>query len=125
MPDVVFMLPTPNGWAALDADQLAAALARGAKLAATPSSDTTTTADTAAQTTLLDARQLQTLTGVPASWWMTQAREHRVPHVRIGRRVRFNAAEVMTSDALRRRAIPDGGLAGRVTGSPDRKAQKK
>jgi hypothetical protein len=54
---------------------------------------------------ILDAEQLEARTGVPASWWMTQARERRVPFMKLGRYVRFNFAEVSQCDAYQRRVI--------------------
>ena len=54
---------------------------------------------------ILDADQLEARTGVPASWWMTQARERRIPFHKFGRYVRFNLAELSQCDAYRRRAI--------------------
>jgi hypothetical protein len=54
---------------------------------------------------LVDADQLAKRTGIPASWWMAQARERRVPCQRIGRRVRFDYAEVMASEAVRKRGV--------------------
>lgn len=65
---------------------------------------------------LLDAKSLEARTGVPASWWMTQARERRIPFRKLGRYVRFDLAEVIASDAFQRRAIPPG-----CTGSENRK----
>lgn len=65
---------------------------------------------------VLDADQLAERTGIPSSWWMTQARERRVPFQKFGRYVRFNVADVMACDAYQRRAIPDG-----CTGSHNRK----
>jgi len=52
---------------------------------------------------LLDAEALEVATGVPARWWMDQARVHRVPHRRIGRFVRFDLAEVLACEAVARR----------------------
>jgi len=52
---------------------------------------------------LVDAADLESRTGIPATWWTAQARERRVPHQRIGRRVRFDVAEVMASEAVRKR----------------------
>lgn len=43
---------------------------------------------------LLDAKQAGALLGVPASWILTQARADRIPHVRFGRYVRFDEAEL-------------------------------
>ena len=58
---------------------------------------------------LLDAAELETRTGVPASWWMTQARERRVPFQKFGRYVRFDLAEVRACDAYKRRVIDSTG----------------
>ncbi|GFE82532.1 hypothetical protein GCM10011487_45320 [Steroidobacter agaridevorans] len=54
---------------------------------------------------LVDADQLEERTGIPASWWMTQARERRVPFRKMGRYVRFELSEIMECDAYRRRAL--------------------
>jgi excisionase family DNA binding protein len=43
---------------------------------------------------LLDAKQAAALLSVPASWLLAQARRDAVPHVRLGRYVRFDAAEL-------------------------------
>jgi excisionase family DNA binding protein len=40
---------------------------------------------------LLDAKQAGALLGVPASWVLAQARANRIPHVRLGHYVRFEA----------------------------------
>ncbi len=67
---------------------------------------------------LVDADQLATRTGIPSSWWMTQARERRIPFRKLGRYVRFDFAEVTAADPYVRRAIPDG-----CTGSHNRKGR--
>lgn len=43
---------------------------------------------------LIDARRAGTLLGVPASWVLAQARRERIPHVRLGRYVRFDPLEL-------------------------------
>jgi excisionase family DNA binding protein len=43
---------------------------------------------------LLDAKQAATLLNVPASWVLAEARADRIPHVRLGRYVRFDADEL-------------------------------
>ena len=43
---------------------------------------------------LLDANQAAELLNVPASWLLAQARRDAVPHVRLGRYVRFDAEEL-------------------------------
>jgi predicted DNA-binding transcriptional regulator AlpA len=40
-------------------------------------------------TRLLDAKAAGEMLGVPASWLLAQARRDQVPHVRLGRYVRF------------------------------------
>jgi hypothetical protein len=58
---------------------------------------------------LVDADELEERTGIPASWWMTQARERRLPFRKIGRYVRFDVAEIMECDAYRRRTLDNSG----------------
>jgi excisionase family DNA binding protein len=43
---------------------------------------------------LLDARAAAELLGVPATWLLAQARRDAVPHVRLGKYVRFQAADL-------------------------------
>lgn len=69
----------------------------------------------------MSAEAMEAATGVPASWYATQARERRIPFRKLGRYVRFDFAEVMGSEAMQRRAIPPGQL--NCTGSLDRKGR--
>jgi hypothetical protein len=55
---------------------------------------------------LVDAEQLEERTRIPASWWMSQARERRIPFRKFGKYVRFNLEEVLACDAYQRRAVP-------------------
>lgn len=43
---------------------------------------------------LLDAKTAGDLLGVPGSWLLAQARADKVPHVRLGKYVRFDAADL-------------------------------
>lgn len=43
---------------------------------------------------LLDATAAGAMLGVPASWVLAEARADRIPHVRLGRYVRFDAVEL-------------------------------
>jgi excisionase family DNA binding protein len=52
---------------------------------------------------LLDAKGAAALLNVPASWVLTEARADRIPHVRLGRYVRFDAAELRAWWLTRRR----------------------
>jgi hypothetical protein len=57
---------------------------------------------------VVDADEPQARTGIPASWWMAQARERRVPFRKLGRYVRFDVAEIMSCDAYKRRVVGNG-----------------
>jgi excisionase family DNA binding protein len=43
---------------------------------------------------LIDASAAAELLGVPSSWVLAQARGDRIPHVRLGRYVRFDPGEL-------------------------------
>ncbi|MFZ2113112.1 MAG: helix-turn-helix domain-containing protein [Solirubrobacteraceae bacterium] len=43
---------------------------------------------------LLDATEAGRLLSVPASWLLAEARANRIPHVRLGRYVRFSADDL-------------------------------
>ena len=43
---------------------------------------------------LLDAKAAAELLSVPASWVLAEARADRIPHIRLGRYVRFDADEL-------------------------------
>ena len=45
-------------------------------------------------TTLLDARAIAELFGMDSTWFLKRAREGRLPHVRLGKYVRFDPAEI-------------------------------
>jgi excisionase family DNA binding protein len=68
----------------LDVEALAAAVARLVvdELRASP------------EGALLDAEAAAALLGVPASWVLAEARAERIPHVRLGRYVRFDRGEL-------------------------------
>jgi excisionase family DNA binding protein len=43
---------------------------------------------------LIDAKAASALLGVPHTWLLAESRADRIPHVRLGRYVRFEAAEL-------------------------------
>jgi excisionase family DNA binding protein len=45
--------------------------------------------------TLIDARAAGELLGVPHTWILEQARHDRIPHIRLGRYVRFEAETLL------------------------------
>lgn len=52
---------------------------------------------------LVDAESAAGLLGVPKSWVLAEARADRIPHVRLGRYVRFEPAQLEVWWAARRR----------------------
>jgi excisionase family DNA binding protein len=52
---------------------------------------------------LLDAKGAAALLNVPATWVLSEARADRIPHVRLGRYVRFDAGELQAWWLSRRR----------------------
>jgi excisionase family DNA binding protein len=52
---------------------------------------------------LLDAKGAAELLNVPASWVLAEARAGRIPHVRLGRYVRFDVSELQAWWLTRRR----------------------
>jgi excisionase family DNA binding protein len=52
---------------------------------------------------LLDAKGAAALLNVPATWVLAEARADRIPHVRLGRYVRFDASELHAWWLSRRR----------------------
>ncbi|HWG75369.1 MAG TPA: hypothetical protein VN660_01075 [Steroidobacteraceae bacterium] len=107
----------PDGrWLALDRETFDAGLAAGASLM-NPSRPA---AQATASSKLMSAEEMADATGVPSSWYASQARERRIPFRKIGRYVRFDYTEVLSSDAFNRRAIPAGQM--NCTGHRDRKA---
>jgi excisionase family DNA binding protein len=62
-----------------------------------PSNDRVVATDAVSDTALaplLDSKAAAALLNVPASWVLAEARADRIPHVRLGRYVRFDAAEL-------------------------------
>jgi excisionase family DNA binding protein len=52
---------------------------------------------------LIDAQAAGELLGVPKSWVLAQARKNTIPHVRLGRYVRFVPADLEAWWSARRR----------------------
>jgi excisionase family DNA binding protein len=57
---------------------------------------------------LLDAKGAAALLNVPATWVLAEARADRIPHVRLGRYVRFDAGELQAWPHARRAARGGG-----------------
>src|SRR5437764_10397055 len=100
------LVALPDGrWLALAPEAFREALAEGAQLSVVPA-----TSPAAAAPKLVSAEDMEAATGVPASWFASQARERRIPFRKLGRYVRFNPEEVMACEALQRRAVAPGQL---------------
>ncbi len=107
MTDALVVLIVPEvGAIALTPAALHAARALGRSLLGECQSigPASSVAPAASQAALIDAHQLEIATGISAEWWMTAARERRVPHRRIGRKVRFVLEDVLASEAVRSRS---------------------
>jgi excisionase family DNA binding protein len=67
----------------------------------------------------VDAKAAAAQLGVPSTWLLTEARANRIPHVRLGRYVRFNREELAAwADAQVRgpRVVPVGSGLSRARG---------
>jgi hypothetical protein len=87
-------LPEPVGYIALTLDAL-----RNAQLAAQEilGSDTSTSIDTtssAAPTALFTAEAAADALSVDPQWLLRQAREARIPHIRLGKYIRFDPVAI-------------------------------
>ena len=91
--DFLVVIPTPFGVIALSTDAL-----RKARVAAEnlfyDSIPTRNQSEVAHPTTLLDARATANLFGLDETWFLTRARENRIPHIRMGKYIRFDPAEI-------------------------------
>jgi hypothetical protein len=92
MTDTV-LIPFGGAWLALTPEQFQAAVARAAELV--PAAKAEQGAPAAAE--ILDAEGMEARTGVPASWWLEQARKGTVPHIRAGKYVRFELGTVLAA----------------------------
>lgn len=74
---------------------------------------------TIAREPLINAEAAATLLSVPASWVLAEARAGRIPHVRLGKYVRFDADELQAWWMTRRQGPwrARGAAAARATGS--------
>jgi hypothetical protein len=108
MGDRVLVAVPGLGVLALDVETYKVALVEGARLTAAPTGPPPSPAVTLHK--LVSAEEMEVATGVPASWFASQARERRIPFRKVGRYVRFNFEEVMGCEGFQRRAIPPGQL---------------
>ncbi len=92
----ILLISSPCGLIALTADQLrdAKALASDLLLVDPAAAVVLDDASCAERRSLVDAREVARLFSVPPSWVLQRARENRLPHIRIGKYLRFDPDEV-------------------------------
>ena len=82
---------------ALTEEEFEAARERGLKLMTTPSS-------AVLDDEILDACGMEARTNVPASWWAESARQGTVPHLKLGKYIRFSLREALEAAKGKRRS---------------------
>jgi excisionase family DNA binding protein len=93
---ILLHTPAPFDWIALTPDELGTAQTRARDLIAPlPMGSPTETKIGAAMSTLLSAEAAAAVLGVDASWLARAAREGVLPHVRLGKYVRFDPAAII------------------------------
>jgi len=111
--DRLVLVPFGENMLAFTLDQFTEALERGRSLAPSPQPQVATAAES---DLIVDADGMQKMTGVPASWFLEQARRGGIPHLRAGKYRRFVVREVLEAIATRRPITVASGLApGRET----------
>ena len=53
---------------------------------------------------ILDAAGMEARTGVPATWWAESARQNTVPHLKLGKYIRFSLREALEAAKGRHRS---------------------
>jgi excisionase family DNA binding protein len=85
------IVPFGNDVLALSSEQLEEARSRARQLMGEPSAVQPVTVDDR----LLTAEQMAERTAVPSTWFLEQARQDKLPCVRLGKYVRFRMEEVV------------------------------
>ena len=91
--DAILVFDSPVGLIALsmDAAQAARLAAENLLGVSTPAEKTAAKGHTVP---LMDAGSIATVFGMDAAWFLSRARENRIPYVRIGKYVRFDPDEI-------------------------------
>ena len=85
------LIPFGTEYLAMSRDQFSEALRLGRIVAG----HSPHTAEPPQTEQLFDAKSMEAATGIPASWFLDQARRGKIPHMRAGKYVRFHLREVM------------------------------
>ena len=83
------LIPFGGEFLLLSQEQFQEALAHGREFVPQ------TTEQTGREDMILDAEGMAEVTQVPASWFLEQARKNMLPHLRVGKYVRFRLGEVL------------------------------
>jgi hypothetical protein len=92
---VLLHLPEPVGWIALSPDVLRAAQALARESLGAAPEPNAEGVPSAPVTALLTAKAAARFLAVDPSWLLRQAREGRVPSIRLGRYVRFDPGQIV------------------------------
>ena len=84
-------IPFGNLVLVLTENQFEEAKDRGQQIMITDS----TKAEAVTRGRVLDAKGMSNATGIPQSWFLEQARNNKIPHIRAGKYVRFNESEIL------------------------------
>jgi len=93
--EAAVLIPFNGVWLALTTEQFRVALEQGHALMGAPA----TAIAPPAEEKVLDAKGMECGTAIPATWFLEQARQGKIPHIRAGKYVRFRLGEVL--DALK------------------------
>lgn len=93
------LIPFGSEFLALSQEAFKECLERGRKMAGT----VTPMLDTQPIEKLIDADIASKVTGIPASWFLEAARQERIPHIKMGKYVRFRMSNVIEALEVRPR----------------------
>jgi hypothetical protein len=98
MTDLLLLVPFGNQCLALTSDQFHEALERGRALVG--STATAPPSNGGEPERLLTTSEISEVTGIPGPWFQVQARLGLIPHVKLGKYVRFRFGEVVEHGAV-------------------------
>lgn len=96
--DDLILLPLGPYCLALSREEFEKAIKLGSEIVGTVKTETTI-ADT--QDKLYTADQIAEMTQIPISWFLEQARQGKIPHVRAGKYVRFRMKDLIEALEIR------------------------
>jgi hypothetical protein len=88
------VIPYGNAFLAFSFETFSKALDLGRKLIGAPATSHPTEAPESSS--VVDAKKMNEMTGIPASWFLEKARQKEIPHLSFGKYVRFNPSDVLS-----------------------------